>query len=190
MSDTVLYHGYYTMVNRTHRGRTHEVCLATNAVTILMYDPINRRVILIQQPRAAMVRPDNPDGIIVETVAGRFDCDLDPVSLAIKEAQEESGVTLRPDQVQVLNSCQMMADCPGLTSQRSYLCYAEITPDQIGADQETFSAAGENEQIRRLSISVDDLPNYVCEDIHVFALVQWLLRKLDQEATNEHLPWA
>ena len=72
-----------------------EVVYATDSISILLYNPDEKYLLLVRQPRAPMISPDNPEGYLVELVAGRFDVELGAKALAVKEAAEEVGATRR-----------------------------------------------------------------------------------------------
>lgn len=73
---------------------TRAVFMAADAVTVLPYDPVRDRVLLVEQMRAApLARGD--DGIwLLEPVAGRIEPGDTPEQTAHKEAMEEAHVTL------------------------------------------------------------------------------------------------
>lgn len=120
-----------------------------------------------------MVRKDNPDGYITEAIAGRFDVSLGPVALAVKEAFEEAGAIIQESQVELLNQGEPMALSAGITTERSWLAYAAISPHQLtGSDNDTFGLEVEGERITRMWISENDLDTFVAEDIRVLTLVQ------------------
>lgn len=157
-----------------------EVLRTTDSVSVLLYDRLNDRVLLAKQSRVAMVRDDNPDGLIEEVVAGRFDLAIGARGLVVKEALEEVGVTLTEDEVFLLNDGLPMALSAGVLTERGYLAYAEIRPEQIETEERVFGV-DEHENITRVWVPVSELATRQYEDVRVFALVQWFLRKLEQE---------
>ena len=157
---------------------SHLVLRSTDSVAILLHDVVNHRFLLVRQQRAAMIREDNPDGFIVELIAGRFDVNLGPIALAIKEAFEEAKVKIDASQVELLNFGKPMALSAGILTERCWLAYAAITPDQIfGNDTEVFGVVEEDERITRLWISEDELNTFVAEDVRVLTLVQHMMLK-------------
>lgn len=153
-----------------------EVMVETDAISIFLYDEERRRVLLIRQPRPGCINAENPNGLVTETVAGRFDGDYSVRELAIKEAKEEAGVDLDPADVGILNRGNLMTISAGATTGKTYLAYAKIRPGKLEFEERVFGAQDEGESIERLWIPVDDLPNFQCEDLRVFALIQWFLR--------------
>lgn len=180
MKENVIYKGFYELVIVETDHGPREVVKTSDSVSLLLYDMVNQKIILVKQKREAMIREDNPEGFITETAAGRFDVNLSPKALMVKEAKEELGVTLAESRIELLNAGQPLALSAGVITERCYLGFAEATPVQIEQAERAFGVdAGEN--IKRIYVSVDDLENYICEDVRVFALIQYLLRKLEKE---------
>jgi len=161
-----------------------EVLRASDSVVGLLYDATNNRVLLVRQQRAPMVREDNPDGSITECVAGRFDVDLGPKALLVKEAMEEAGVEITEDDVFMLNDGVPMALSAGVLTERAYLCFAEIRPDKI-EEGDHARGADEGESVTRAWVTVKELDLMVTgksdqhfEDVRVLTLVQFLMLRL------------
>lgn len=151
------------------------VVRASDSVVGLLYDATNDRVLLIRQARAAMIREDNPEGMITECVAGRFDVNLGPKALMVKEALEEASVVITEKDVTVLNQGKPMALSAGVLTERSYVVFAEVHPDQVtGSDDDTFGLASEGESIQRVWVSTSEFLTMVVDEIRVFALQQFL----------------
>lgn len=73
---------------------TRAVFVSGDAVTVLPYDPVRDRVLLIEQFRiGAMARGDTQPWLL-EPIAGRIDPGETPQDTARREAQEEAGLTL------------------------------------------------------------------------------------------------
>jgi 8-oxo-dGTP pyrophosphatase MutT (NUDIX family) len=151
------------------------VVRASDSIAGLLYDRVNDRVLLVRQCRAAMVRDNNPTGQIVELVAGRFDVNLDPRSLLVKEAWEEAGVTIKVDDVVLLNGGQPLALSTGVLTERSYLAFAEIRSEQM-VPGEVFGAPEEGEMITRFWMPAEDFISANHEDLRVWALAQFLAK--------------
>lgn len=180
MNGEIVYDGFFKVVIIDVGNGPRERIEASDSVNILLFDKVNKRIILARQVREAMIREDNPDGLITETAAGRFDVNLSPKALMVKEAKEEVGVTLTEDQIELLNFGYPMALLAGVITERAYLGFAEVTPDQIEQAERVFGV-DEGEHIKRIYIPADQLETYICEDMRVFALIQYLLRKLEKE---------
>lgn len=173
-----IHDGYFKLdVANTPHGK-REFLVTTDSVTLLIYDLDRRGVYLVNQVREAMFRPDNMTARITEAVAGRFDVALGPIDLTIKEAKEEVDIDLAPDQITMLNGGRPMAKSPGSTTERAYLAYAEVRANQVGPDRPSFGADGEGEDISRRFVTIEQLRyGYPCEDLCVFALIQYLLNR-------------
>lgn len=155
-----------------------EVLRTTDSVVGLLVDETNERVLLVRQRRAAMVREDNPDGVIVELVAGRFDVDLGPNALLVKEAREEAGVKLNEDDVELVNLGQPMALCAGVLTERCWGAIAFIKTDQISEGDEGYGIVQEGESISRVWVPILEFvdPTARHDDWRVWAMAQYLAR--------------
>ncbi len=88
-----------TLTHRRHDGAEsaplrREVFVACDAVTVLPYDPVRDRVLLIEQFRAGPLLRGDPRPWQVEAIAGRIDGADTPEDTARREAIEEAGLTL------------------------------------------------------------------------------------------------
>jgi len=98
------YTSYFSVdeIDLTHRrfdgtrsGRmTREGFLMGDAVTVLPYDAVRDRVLLVEQFRFGMYLRGDPAPWSLEPVAGRIDPGETPEQAARREAQEEAGLTL------------------------------------------------------------------------------------------------
>lgn len=185
MEKKTVYKGYFSLdVIETPQG-TREVLRTTNSVSILIYDSVNRRIVLVRQPRAAMMTDDNTEGLITETVAGRLDKPLPLDDIIIDEVLKESGISIVKDDIVMLNYGKPMAVSAGALTERAYLAFVVIHPDQMDPEERMYGDPEEGEQTTRIFLSVDELATYVCEDVRVFALIQFLQRFLMiKEASN------
>ena len=152
-----------------------------DAVAVLLYDPDDDEVVVVNQFRVATLvarRRDNPetqDGWITEAVAGMIDNGETPEDAVIREAMEETGYRIsNPHPI-----CTFFSS-PGGTSERVFLYFAKIDKrDKVdkggGIDDEDVSivhvSAGElfnqlaNGQIEdpKLAIAAYWLQNYMRE---------------------------
>ncbi|MBX2813979.1 MAG: NUDIX hydrolase [Myxococcales bacterium] len=155
----------------------HLVLRSTDSVACVLVDKVANRVLLVRQQRPAIIRADNPLGVITELVAGRLDVDLGPKALAVKEAWEEAGVTLREDDIKLLNGGQPVALSGGILTERSYLAVAYISPEHLsGEDHDRFGREDEGEHIERRWMSLADFiaDTTSHEDIRVWGAAQYL----------------
>ncbi|MBA3909095.1 MAG: tellurium resistance protein [Rhodobacter sp.] len=88
-----------TLSHRRFDGSTspqiiREVFVSGDAVTVLPYDPVRDRVLLIEQLRAGPLGRGDPLPWQLEAVAGRIDPGETPEDCARREAVEEAGLSL------------------------------------------------------------------------------------------------
>ncbi len=159
------------------------VVRASDSVVGLLVDSTNDRVLLVRQHRAAMVRKDNPDGLITELAAGRFDVELGPKALLVKEAREEAGITLSEDDVELVNVGAPMALSAGVLTERTYGGIVFIRPEQIGEGEVGYGVMDEGESISRVWMSIPEFtsPNTQHDDWRVWAMAQFLARRRLEE---------
>ena len=68
--------------------------LSGDAVTVLPYDPVRKRVLLVEQFRAGPLARGDAQPWCLEAIAGRIDAGENPEDAARREAKEEAGLTL------------------------------------------------------------------------------------------------
>src|SRR5437764_313968 len=74
-----------------------------DSIAVGIHDPETDSLGLVVQSRPTAVNQSNPQGLLTEVVAGRFDRKLSPVELAMAEIEEEFGVRVRAGQIEMLN---------------------------------------------------------------------------------------
>ncbi|NUB45159.1 NUDIX domain-containing protein [Fertoebacter nigrum] len=129
---------------------TRAVFVSGDAVTVLPYDPVRDRVLLVEQFRpGAMARGDTQPWVL-EPIAGRIDPGETPEQAARREAVEEAGLTLG-----ALLPVANYYPSPGGKSEflYSYVALADL-PDGITG---VFGVAGEAEDIRGHLVDFADL---------------------------------
>ena len=172
-----VYNGFFKVdLVDTPQG-PREVVRATDSVTILFYNPSNRCVLLIKEPRAAMITKTNPRGLMIGNVAGRFDVDLSPRTLVVKEAKEEAGITIKESDVILLNNGQLMAVNAGMTNEKCYLAFVLIGWDNIENNERIFGNPQDGETIERIWMTRKKFAKYQPECLRVFTLQQWFLNQ-------------
>jgi len=184
MPSKIVWNGFYKVELIEIPGAPHplEIIHATDSVSVLFYNLAERYALLVRQPRIAMATDKNPEGMITETVAGRFDLKIGARGLIVKEALEEAGVEITEGQIEMLNNGQPMALTAGCSTEKAYLAICEINATMIEAQERVFGVKDEGEEIERIFIPFADLEEYVCEDLRVFTLIQYLLSKLTTKA--------
>lgn len=85
---------------RRFDGSTHEevkraVYRVTDAATVLPYDPVRDRVLMIEQLRFGPLAQDDPQPWLLEPVAGLIDAGETPEEAARRETAEEAGIALK-----------------------------------------------------------------------------------------------
>lgn len=171
-----VYKGWLTLTRNQDNG--HVVVHTTDSVSFMVYVEDWNAIILLEQSREPMKDEKNPQGLIVEVPAGRFDVDLPVAQLIAKEAKEEFGAEVDPHlDIDVLNFHAPVATSPGVLTERQYLAYVHINSSQLESEDRVFGVPGE-EEIKRLRIPVKELEEFVCSDLKTFALIQWFLRKI------------
>ncbi|MEO1458767.1 MAG: NUDIX domain-containing protein [Pseudomonadota bacterium] len=120
-----------------------------DAVTVLPYDPVRDRVLMIEQFRAAAAARHDPNPWCIEVPAGRIDADEDDETALRREAEEEAGVTLGR-----IERLPGYYPTPGLASEHlgAYLAEADL-PDGTGGH---FGVAHEHEDIRAFVLGFEE----------------------------------
>lgn len=126
------------------------VFVAGDAVTVLPYDPVRDRVLLIEQFRAGCYLRGDPHPWSLETVAGRQDPGESLEDTARREAQEETRLTIG-----ALHHASSYYASPGASTEylTSFIGIADL-PDGI---EGIGGLAEEAEDIRSLLVSFEDL---------------------------------
>ncbi|MES2915886.1 MAG: NUDIX domain-containing protein [Pseudomonadota bacterium] len=127
-----------------------EVFVMGDAVTVLPYDPVRDRVLLIEQMRMGPLGRGDPLPWQLEAIAGRIDPGETPEDAARREAVEEAGL--------VLGALEMVAEyypTPGAVTEYlySYVALCDL-PDGVAG---VFGAAAEAEDIKGHLVSFDRL---------------------------------
>lgn len=183
MDNEVVYQGFFIVEKDRRTG--WEILRSPDSVAILVAVPAWNQVLMIIQSRPPMVRDDNPDGRIVEMPAGRLDCGLDFIDVAVKEVREEAGVTITREDVNVFNNGVPLALSPGGITERMYLVWVEIAPSQIDFSRETFGCASEREHITRQFVPIADLGTMTYENMTTSMLSLLYLRELERRKSSQ-----
>lgn len=92
------------------------VFVGVDCAMVLPYDPVRDRVLLIEQFRPGAYLRGDPNPWTIEPIGGRIDGGESPEDAAIRETQEEAGVTLRD-----LRCVAAAYPSPGSTTEQFYL---------------------------------------------------------------------
>lgn len=157
ISRDVIYQGHCRLANYHLRFRlfnggwsqkiSRELVERKAAVGVLLYDPIKDHVVLIEQFRiGALANPHSP--WLTEVVAGLIDSDETTKEIAIRESKEEANC----DVLDLYPICEYFVS-PGGSNEYMYLFCGNIDSTHAGG---VFGLADEHEDIRAISISVDE----------------------------------
>ena len=103
LGEEILYKGWSTLkkytisyIRRDGREETHtrEIYNSGDGAAAMLYNPSEKKILLIRQFRLAAFVNGHPDGFIYECCAGMLD-DLHPTQAMIKEIEEETGSRVR-----------------------------------------------------------------------------------------------
>lgn len=177
--------GDFSLHTVTTFGHERKVLQCSDSACLLIYLKDQDKIVLVRQQREAMVRLGNPEGQITELVAGRFDRVESVPELMAREASEEAGTKIRPEDIELVNYGFPMALSSGILTELSWLGYVEISDDQIDPSSKLYGLHEEGEVITRISIPVADVPNYVCQGTRVFGMIQWFLRRRLQQQLDQ-----
>lgn len=93
--DVAEYDLRYPRFDGSYSGvTTRAAFVMADAVTVLPYDPIHDRVMLVEQFRMGAYMRGDPLPWTLEPIAGRIDADEPPEDCARREALEEAGLSL------------------------------------------------------------------------------------------------
>jgi ADP-ribose pyrophosphatase len=156
--------------------RVFDVVRRGAAAAILMYDPDQDSVVLIEQFRvAALYAGSSPWQ--VETVAGLVDTDETPEAVARREAREEANL----DPIGPLVPIQTMLPASGSYDEAVSLFCGRV--DSRGAAG-VYGLAAEGEDIRVVVKTVAEIETMLdagqIESAHTLVCLYWLLRHRDR----------
>lgn len=126
-----------------------EVLLRQQGVGVLLYDPDQDKVLLVEQFRPGCLDDESNGPWALELVAGLIDKHSESAQeVAIREAEEEAGVTISDP----LKICQYY-NSPGGSNERLTIFCAGFDADKAGG---IFGVATEHENIRTVMITRND----------------------------------
>jgi nudix-type nucleoside diphosphatase (YffH/AdpP family) len=131
------------------------VFVSGDAATVLPYDPVRDRVLLVEQFRAGPWGRGDPQPWQLEAIAGRIDPGESPEEAVRREAEEEAGLALG-----ALLEVAGYYPSPGAKSEFIY-CFIGIAdlPDDLAGG--IGGVADEHEDIRRHLVPFDELMRLV-----------------------------
>lgn len=130
------------------------VFVSCDAVTVLPYDPVRDRVLLIEQFRAGPMARGDKGAWQLEAIAGRIDAGETPEQAGRREAVEEAGLILGP-----LLPVAEYYPSPGIMTEYlySYIGLVDLPDGSAGV----FGQKDEAENIRGHLISLDRMMDLV-----------------------------
>ncbi|HKI53098.1 MAG TPA: NUDIX hydrolase [Anaerolineales bacterium] len=173
----------YEKFNGEMSGTVRRISLERgDSVSILIYNTITNKIILIRQFRYPSYKSGN--GWLIETIAGIVDKGEKPEESARREVQEETGLTIK-----TLEHITTFYPSPGGSSERVFLYYSEVSRDQT-VDGEVGGLACESEDIKSHELTLDEALGKIKSgeimDAKTIIGIQWLEnRQLKQKTTGE-----
>jgi nudix-type nucleoside diphosphatase (YffH/AdpP family) len=131
---------------------TRAVSHVTDAATVLPWDPVRDRVLVVEQVRVGPLAKGDPLPWLLEPVAGLIDAGETAEETALRELLEEAGITAPPD---ALDFVARYYPSPGGLAQvlHSYVVRCDL-PDEVAG---LGGVDAEGEDIRAHLVAVDDL---------------------------------
>ncbi len=121
---------------------TREIFERGDAVVVMPYDVKRDKLLLIEQFRPGAIRGEDSPWLL-EFIAGMFDENETPIEVAIREAKEETDLTLS---IENLVPIMEYLSSPGGMSERIHLYLAHFDCDQV-SDGAIYGLPEENEDI-------------------------------------------
>ena len=152
---------------------TREVFERGDAVVVMLYDPAQDKLLLLEQFRAGALRTEETPWLL-EFVAGMFDDNESPIDVAVRETKEESNITLASSCVKPI---MKYLSSPGAMSECIHLYWAKFDSKAVSPGS-IYGLDDENEDILLHLISrIDDLAllneGKICNAATIIGL-QWL----------------
>ncbi len=181
-----LYSGFFNakqlcFTHTLYNGKTspsleRELFQRGHAVVVLLYDSRTEQVILVEQCRVGAVfnvqeKSQSPEKAwLLEPLAGMIDAGESVIEAGIREANEETGVTL----TELEFICQYYPS-PGACDEQHYLYAADISIDEV-VDYAGQESEGEDIKIVSLSFieAKNKLLNAEFQVAATYIALQWL----------------
>lgn len=129
-----------------NRDVVREVLVKSDTVSVLAYDPKRDEVLLVEQVRGPLYsRTERETPWSYEIIAGMIDTDESPEEVAIREAEEEAGIT-----IERLIPITSYYDSTGMSGGRMHLFLGLCSLKDAGG---IFGLEAESEDIRAFTLS-------------------------------------
>lgn len=176
-AQTVGYQGFYRLdvfriEHAAYQGGTvrieRELMLRPHAAVVLLYDPEQREVVLVEQFRVGAFEHNSP--WLIECVAGLIDDGSSPEAVARREAVEETGAEVG----RMHNICEYFPS-PGGSNERVSLWVGEVDAS-TAAGVHGLVAEGENILVHRISVDTAQqwLQQGLIDNAAGIIALQWL----------------
>jgi len=146
------YHGFfkldeYQLQHKLFSGEvsdkfTREVFERGDAVVVMLYDPEQDNLLLLEQFRTGALRTEETPWLL-EFVAGMFDENESPVDVAVRETKEEANITLNSESVKPI---MKYLSSPGAMSECIHLYWAKFDSKNVSSGS-IYGLDHENEDI-------------------------------------------
>ena len=183
LEETILYKGWstlkkyiisYTRQDRRKEKHIREIYNSGDGAAVLLYNPKEKKILLIRQFRLPVLLHGHKDGFIIECCAGMLD-ELHPEEAIIKEIKEETGYKVKD----VTKIYEAFAT-PGAHMEKIHFYTAKYDPSM-----KVHGGGGElseQEDIEILEFGYDEIQQLLQSgtiiDAKTIILLQWAWREL------------
>ena len=129
---------------------TREIFERGDAVVIILYDPVKDKLLLIEQFRVGALRSQKSPWLL-EFVAGMFGKNENPIEVAVRESEEEAGITIKAENVKYI---MKYLSSPGGMSESIYLYWSTFESTQV-IPGSVYGLDEENEDILLHLVSLE-----------------------------------
>lgn len=131
-----------------------EFIVCRQAVALIIYCPYKKKILMSRQFRMPVMfnTKDAEKGWIYEAVAGLVDDGENPIQTAIREAKEETGVIVRPDQLSYIGG---FYTSPGISTEKIFVFTAQV--DDTVPEFPSGGLANEAEAIVSVWLTYDEV---------------------------------
>jgi ADP-ribose pyrophosphatase len=160
---------------RWSRIVTREIFIRGNATCVLPYDPVEDRVVLLEQFRPGAIL-ENQTPWLLELIAGMNEDGEEPETVARREAIEEANLNLG----QMDKICEYLVS-PGGTTEKVFLYCAKVNSLEAKG---VFGLPEEDEDIKVHSVTLEDAMLMVhsgqINNAAAIIALQWLVINRDE----------